>query len=110
MGEPARHFSCLTPCPNCDDYSANRSCHAPSAPFFAVQRTRSVTIRERLSERLLKLLKHLRLGFEKLVIIPLRQNQCRFIRLLNDPDTVIRRKGGNELYRFFDVSGLASEG
>src|SRR5260370_8595815 len=79
-------------------------------PFFAVQSIRSVTLRERLSEGLLKLIKHLRLGFKKLVIIPLRQNQCRFIRLLNDPDTVIRRKGGNELYRFFDVSGLASEG
>ena len=69
-----------------------------------------MTIRERLSERLLKLLKHLRFGFEKLVIISLRQNQCRFIRLLNDPDTVIRGKGGDELDRFFDVSGLASEG
>ena len=62
-----------------------------------------MTIRERLSERLLKLLKHLRFGFEKLVIISLRQDQCRFIRLLNDPDTVIRGKGGNELDRFFDV-------
>ena len=69
-----------------------------------------MTIRERLSERLLKLLKHLRFGFEKLVIISLRQDQCRFIRLLNDPDTVIRGKGGNELDRFFDVSGFASEG
>src|SRR5438477_9248158 len=69
-----------------------------------------MTIREGLSERLLKLLKHLRLGFEQLVIISLRQDHCRFTRLLNDPDTVIRGKGGNELYRFFDVSGLASEG
>src|SRR2546423_9157770 len=66
-------------------------------------------MRERLSERLLKLFNYLRLGFEKLVIISLRQDQCRFIRLLNDPDTVIRGKGGNELYRLFDVSGLASE-
>jgi len=78
--------------------------------FFAVQRIRSVTIRERLSERLLKLFKHLRFGFEKLVIISLRQDQCRFIRLLNDPDTVIRRKGRDELDRLFDVRGLASEG
>jgi ABC-type uncharacterized transport system substrate-binding protein len=52
-----------------------------------------VKIRERLSDHLLKLLEHLRLGFEKLVIISLRQDQCRFIRLLNDPDAVIRRKG-----------------
>ena len=44
------------------------------------------------------------------MIISLRQDQCRFIRLLNDPDTVIRGKGGNELDRFFDVSGFASEG
>src|SRR6266404_6426801 len=70
----------------------------------------AVTIRERLSERLLKLFKHLRFGFEKLVIISLRQNQCRFIRLLNDSDTIIRGKGGDELDLFFDVSGLASEG
>ena len=69
-----------------------------------------MTIRERLPERLFKLLKHLRFGFEKLVIISLRQDQCRFIRLLNDPDTVIRGKGGNELDRFFDVGGFASEG
>ena len=70
-----------------------------------------MAIRERLSKRLLKLLKHLRLGFEKLVIIPLRQNQCRFIRLLNDPDhRSFAGKGGDELDRFFDVSGLASEG
>src|SRR5882724_1824088 len=67
-------------------------------------------IRERLSERLLKLLKHLRFGFEKLVIISLRQDQCRFIRLLNDLDTVIRRKGRNERDSLFDVRGLASEG
>jgi hypothetical protein len=69
-----------------------------------------VTIRERLSDRLLKLLEHLRLGFEELVIISLRHNQCRFIRLLNDPNTVIRRKGPNERDRLLDVRGLASEG
>ena len=69
-----------------------------------------MTIRQRLSERLLKLVKHLRLGFEKLVIISLRQDQCRFIRLLNDSDTIIRRKGGDERDRFFDVSRLASDG
>src|SRR5215831_18666440 len=40
-------------------------------------------VRERLSERLLKLIKDLRLGLEKLVIIALRHDQCRFIRLLN---------------------------
>jgi hypothetical protein len=34
-----------------------------------------VTIRERLSERLLKLLEHLGLGFEQLVIVSLRQEQ-----------------------------------
>jgi hypothetical protein len=34
-----------------------------------------VTIRERLSESLLKLLKYLCLGFEELVIISLRQEQ-----------------------------------
>ena len=67
-------------------------------------------IRQRLSERLLKLLEHLCLGFEKLVIISLGQNQCRFIRLLNDSDTIIRGKGGDELDRLFDVSDLASEG
>src|SRR5215217_8055149 len=67
-------------------------------------------IPERLSERLLDLLKHPHFGFEKLVIISLRQDQCRFIRLLNDSDTVIRGKGGNELDSFFDVSGFASEG
>ena len=68
-----------------------------------------MTIRERLSDRLLNLLEHLRLGFEELVIISLRHDQCRFIRLLNDPDTVIRRKGRDELDRLFDVRGLASE-
>src|ERR1700730_7300815 len=67
-------------------------------------------MRERLSDRLLKLLEHLRLGLEELVIIPLSHNQCRFIRLLNDPDTVIRRKGRDELDRVFDMRGLASEG
>jgi hypothetical protein len=40
------------------------SCERPSAPFVTVQRIRSVTKRKRLSERVLKLLKHLRLGFE----------------------------------------------
>jgi hypothetical protein len=69
-----------------------------------------VKIRERLSDHLLKLLEHLRLGFEKLVIISLRQDQCRFIRLLNDPDAVIRRKGRNERDCLFDVRSLASEG
>src|SRR3954470_19961263 len=59
---------------------------------------------------MLKLFKHLRFGFEELVIISLRQKQCRFIRLLNDSDTIIRGKGGYELDCFFDVSGLASEG
>jgi hypothetical protein len=44
-------------------------------------------------------LEHLRLGFEELVIISLRHDQCRFIRLLNDPDTVIRRKGSDKLDR-----------
>ena len=67
-------------------------------------------IGERLSDRLLNLLEHFRLGFEELVIISLRHDQCRFIRLLNDTDTVIRRKGRDELDRFFDVRGLTSEG
>jgi hypothetical protein len=55
-----------------------------------------VTIRERLSDRLLKLLEHVRLGFEELVIISLRHDQRRFVRLLNDADMVIRRKGRDE--------------
>src|SRR6266849_5969709 len=66
-------------------------------------------IRERLSDHLLKLLEHLRLGFEELVIISLRHDQCRFMGLLNDPDTVIRRKGRDELDRLFDMRDLASE-
>src|SRR4051812_15026170 len=69
-----------------------------------------MTIGQRLSERLLKLIKHLRFGFEKLVIISFRQNQRRFIRLPDDSDTIIRGKGSYEFDRFFDVSGLASEG
>jgi hypothetical protein len=59
-----------------------------------------VTIRERLSDRLLKLLEHVRLGFEELAIISLRHDQRRFVRLLNDADTVIRRKGRDVLDRF----------
>lgn len=59
-----------------------------------------MTIRERLSDRLLKLLEHVRLGFEELAIISLRHDQRRFVRLLNDADTVIRRKGRDELDRF----------
>jgi hypothetical protein len=43
------------------------------------------------------------------VIISLRHDQCRLIRLLNDADTVIRRKGRDELDRLFDVTDLASE-
>ncbi len=43
------------------------------------------------------------------MIISIRHDQCRFIRLLNDPDTVIRRKGRDELDRLFDVRDLASE-
>src|SRR5215813_11815856 len=66
-------------------------------------------MRKRLSERLLKLLEHLRLGFEELVIISLGQYHCRFIRLPNDADTVIRRKGRNELDRFCNVRRLTSE-
>ena len=66
-----------------------------------------MTIRERLSDRLLKLLEHLRLGFEELVIISFRHDQCRFICLLSNPDTIIRRKGSDELDRLIDVRGLA---
>src|ERR1700733_2057389 len=66
-------------------------------------------MRNRLSDGLLKLLEHLRLGFEELVIISLRHDQCRFIRFLNDPDAVIRGKGRNELDRLFDVGNLAAE-
>ena len=66
-------------------------------------------MRQRLSDRLLELLEHLRLGFKELVIISLRHDQCRLIGFLNDPDTVIRRKGRDELDRLFDVRGLAAE-
>lgn len=43
------------------------------------------------------------------MIISLRHDQCRFIRLLNDADAVIRRKGRDELDRLFDVRDLASK-
>ena len=52
-----------------------RSCRGPSAALFSVREDYERTIRERLSERLLKLLEHLGLGFEELVIISLRQDQ-----------------------------------
>ena len=35
-----------------------------------------VIVRERLSERLFNLLKHLRFGFEQFVVVSLRQDQC----------------------------------
>ena len=60
-----------------------------------------MTVQERLSDRLLKLIEHFPLGFEELVIISLRHDQCRFICLLHDPDTVIRRKGRDERDRLF---------
>jgi hypothetical protein len=44
------------------------------------------------------------------VIISFGHDQCRCIRLLNDPDTVTRRKGSDELDRLIDVGGLASKG
>jgi hypothetical protein len=62
-----------------------------------------VTKRERLSERLLKFLDNLRFGFEELAIISGRHDQCRFVDLLNDSDTIIRRKSGDELYGLLDV-------
>src|SRR4029453_2691620 len=74
------------------------------------QRDWTGTVWERLSDCLPNLLEHLGLGFEKFVIISLRQQQRRFVRLLNDPDTVLCRKGRDELDRFCDVRRLASEG
>src|SRR5258708_26413419 len=85
------------------------SCRGRSAALFPVGRIGTETLRERHSARLLKLREHLRLGFEELVIISLRHDQCRFICLLNDADTVVRRKRCDELDRLFDVRDLASE-
>ena len=44
------------------------------------------------------------------MIISFGHDQCRFIRLLNDTNTVIRRQRRDERDRLFDVRGLASKG
>ena len=38
MGEPARRFSCLTPCQTAMTIALFRSCRGPSAALFTVQR------------------------------------------------------------------------
>jgi hypothetical protein len=47
-------------------------------------------IRERLSERVLKLLEQVSLRLEELVIVTLCHDQCGLIRLLYDLDPVVR--------------------
>jgi hypothetical protein len=69
-----------------------------------------LTSLKRLSNCLLNLIEHLRLGFEELVIISFGHDQCRFIPLLKDTNTVIRRQRRDECDRLFDVRGLASKG
>src|SRR5689334_4686061 len=81
----------------------------PIAAVFGTRHSRALKMREGFADRRLKLLQHLRLGFEKLVIVPGRHDQRRFIRRLNDPDAVIGGKRGDEINRVRDMIGLASK-